>query len=399
MEGIVLKPLFSYIGSKYGYYIKLKDYLPNCIDNYYEPFCGGCGFALELSNNCVVYPHNINLNDLSGDIIDLYNTVKDDVDALIGGVTKYPRSIKTFDELKDKYNNNTLNSEEKSTVFLYLLSYKSPFCRSMDGGINSKSRDFYLTKGRKLPKSSLFNKTWEQNAFNLSLFFREASLSNLNYVDFVEKCQEGDFVFFDPPYLNGIKYLDGYDFDFNVLKIILDKLTEKRVMFMLILGDHSKLRRIFGHYPMFEIQKQHNIFGNVKEIIFYNYEKNGLVFEKDTLIEKRFQNLKQDRDVGDTIDLELGMDILKLEEKEEKKLELNKCLKYRSFWIIITTVLITTEIYNLINFMINWVRIGNDLWYYQPEWPVGTAILLILCMVSTYTVFYFQNKIIYIRNK
>lgn len=69
-----MRPLIKYTGGKYGEYKILKEYFPEKIDNYYEPFFGGGGIFFRLKEENKINGKTF-ASDLSDDLIDFYNCV------------------------------------------------------------------------------------------------------------------------------------------------------------------------------------------------------------------------------------------------------------------------------------------------------------------------------------
>ena len=66
-----MKPLIKYTGGKYREYPLFKDYIPNKINNYYEPFFGGGGVFFRLKENNLIEGTSY-VSDISKDLIDFY---------------------------------------------------------------------------------------------------------------------------------------------------------------------------------------------------------------------------------------------------------------------------------------------------------------------------------------
>ena len=62
----MLKPLIKYSGGKFNEYDKFKQFFPEQIDNYYEPFFGGGGVFFRLHNDGKVKGYNY-INDYSSE--------------------------------------------------------------------------------------------------------------------------------------------------------------------------------------------------------------------------------------------------------------------------------------------------------------------------------------------
>jgi DNA adenine methylase len=56
---------------------EIKNQLPKKIETYYEPFLGGGAVLFCLQ------PKKYVLNDINGDLINVYEVIRDDVDSLI----------------------------------------------------------------------------------------------------------------------------------------------------------------------------------------------------------------------------------------------------------------------------------------------------------------------------
>ena len=72
----MLKPLFKYTGGKYSEYKFFKKYIPDYIENYYEPFAGSAGVYLQLKNEGRIHGQSV-LNDKSEDLVGFYRLIGD----------------------------------------------------------------------------------------------------------------------------------------------------------------------------------------------------------------------------------------------------------------------------------------------------------------------------------
>lgn len=73
----MIKPLIKYTGGKYKEYEKIKQYFPETINNYYEPFFGGGGVFFRLHNEDKVSGKCF-INDFSDSLIEFYESVSSD---------------------------------------------------------------------------------------------------------------------------------------------------------------------------------------------------------------------------------------------------------------------------------------------------------------------------------
>ncbi len=99
-----MKPLIKYTGGKYREYPLFKDYIPNKINNYYEPFFGGGGVFFRLKENNLIEGTSY-VSDISKDLIDFYRCInKKGFKSEIHRIEKAWNEVhKISDEFCDKY--------------------------------------------------------------------------------------------------------------------------------------------------------------------------------------------------------------------------------------------------------------------------------------------------------
>ena len=66
------KPFVKWAGGKRQIIDKLKEYVPDNFNTYYEPFVGGGALLFELS------PKKAIINDYNSELINVYNCIKDE---------------------------------------------------------------------------------------------------------------------------------------------------------------------------------------------------------------------------------------------------------------------------------------------------------------------------------
>lgn len=74
MKKNITKPLIKYTGGKYKEYEKIKQYFPETVNDYFEPFFGGGGIFFQLHNNKKITGRS-HINDLSESLIELYKSI------------------------------------------------------------------------------------------------------------------------------------------------------------------------------------------------------------------------------------------------------------------------------------------------------------------------------------
>ena len=110
-KGVVnMKPLIKYTGGKYKEYLQIKDFFPNEINNYYEPFFGGGGVFFRLKEENKIKGDSF-LSDISADLIDFYNCIgKDEFETEIWKIEKSWNEIHNIaDYFCEKYADTFMN--------------------------------------------------------------------------------------------------------------------------------------------------------------------------------------------------------------------------------------------------------------------------------------------------
>lgn len=101
-----MKPLIKYTGGKYNEYNKIKQYFPESINNYFEPFFGGGGVFFRLYNEKKVEGKNY-INDFSDTLIEFYQSVSSDTFVVeLNKISTAWEFIKSFgEEFFEQYGN------------------------------------------------------------------------------------------------------------------------------------------------------------------------------------------------------------------------------------------------------------------------------------------------------
>jgi DNA adenine methylase len=270
-----MKTFLNYIGSKRKLFKKIERYLPDSINNYYEPFVGG-GSMLFYLNNILDIKMNY-INDIDNDLINVYKVIKNNVNELIEylhELDKYKSKIK-FALIVKAYNEkkNIKNNVLKAALFIYINK------RSYNNNFQYRKGDIikpYFSNSN--CKNSIFDKT---NILKVSEFFKSVNINNVDYKEFLNKNKpkKGDFVFIDPPYIvSNVKTYYKKSFtleDMIDLRQVCDNLNKKKIKFMITFNNNDDIKKIFKKYSIYSFENSsiQSNYGNVKEkeIIIINY--------------------------------------------------------------------------------------------------------------------------------
>ena len=122
------KPVIKWIGGKTQIINELFKYFPTKINNYYETFIGGGSVFLKLLEKIeteeIELSGKIYLSDKNEELINLYNTIKNNPKELIEKLT----------ELKTNYKNSPIKEHIKGTKYIVV-----------DNDMKSTSNKYYIT--------------------------------------------------------------------------------------------------------------------------------------------------------------------------------------------------------------------------------------------------------------
>jgi DNA adenine methylase len=273
----LVAPVVKWVGGKRQLLDAIQKHVPKKYTTYYEPFLGGGAVLLALQ------PGKAVVNDINGELINLYQVIKDDVNALIADLQQhkneadYYYKIREYDRDKQKY--NSLTPVEKASRLLYLnkTCYNGLFRVNRAGEFNTPFGNY------KNPNII--------NAITLkavSAFFNQKDIIfyNTDFVSAVQDARKGSFVYLDPPYdpVSDTASFTGYDkggFDKqeqNRLKQLCDDLNRRDVKFLLSNSATEFIKDLYREYHIEIIQAKRAINsdpdkrGEIDEVLVRNFE-------------------------------------------------------------------------------------------------------------------------------
>ena len=270
-------PILHWAGGKTQLLPILKDNLPEFYNTYYEPFVGGASLLFSIQPNKAV------INDINPQLINLYRTIKDNVDSFVSIIQELnttPCTREYYFELRNRFNykiaNNILDTECAA-----LMVWINKHCFNGLYRVNSKGL-FNVTYNNK----DMCRTCDIENVYNIHSLFNSMDITILN-TDFEEVCngvQEGDFVYFDSPYIpesdtaNFTSYTkDGFSMeDHKRLAALYRKLDSIGAYILLSNNDVPLVHELYSgfHFTSLDVKRSINRDGNKrtgKEVIIKNY--------------------------------------------------------------------------------------------------------------------------------
>lgn len=275
----LLQPFLKWAGGKRQLLPYIRKYLPRLsrTTTYFEPFVGAGAVLFDLQ------PSKARINDANRELINCYQVIKTDVEALIEHVkthktddSKYYYEIRELDR-SPEYVKLTPLERASRIIFLNKTCYNGLFRVNSQGQFNVPYGNY---KNPTIVDSIIIK------AISNYLNQNAITISNLDFEEAVKESKKGDFIYFDPPYdpISDTSSFTGYNLDkFGKeeqcrLKHVYDKLTEKGCKVMLSNSATEFIRNLYATYKIITIPASRNINsvatgrGRIDELLILNYE-------------------------------------------------------------------------------------------------------------------------------
>ena len=266
-------PIVKWVGGKRQLMFELQKNMPEHYNRYFEPFIGGGALFFELQ------PENAYISDMNEELINLYQVVRDNVDALIEDLQKHDISKEYFMNIRnidrtEEYEN--WSDIQKASRFIYL----NRTCFNGMYRVNSKG-EFNVPFGHyKNPRI-----VDENNLVNCSNLLQKTEIKHADFSEILKEVKKGDFVYFDPPYvpLNETSSFtsytkDGFDLDMQLsLRDVCDELDSMGVKFLLSNSDTQFVNELYENYNIKKVFASRQINANadgrgkITEVLVRNY--------------------------------------------------------------------------------------------------------------------------------
>ncbi len=272
----LIKPVVKWVGGKRQLLEVITPLLPKQITSYCEPFVGGGAVLFSIQPNSAI------VNDLNGNLIAVYEVIRDDVESLILSLEKHENTAEYFYSIRDldrdKKTYLSMPKVEKASRLLYLnkTCFNGLFRVNSSGEFNSP-----------------FGHYKKPNIVNALVLRAVSHYFNTNKIVFcnedfavtLQRLPKGSFVYLDPPYdpVSNTANFTGYNksgFDRNEqmrLKKCCDDLTIRGIKFMLSNSATDFIKELYKDYNITTVQAKRAINSNaskrgaIKEVLIRNY--------------------------------------------------------------------------------------------------------------------------------
>lgn len=269
-------PVIKWAGGKRGLRRELLALIPSDINTYFEPFLGGASLFLALA------PQGAVLNDANRELIDLYRLVGQDPSSVMAELDELQPHVldRDFYYAMRSESPATLPPARRAARFIFL----NKTCYNGLYRVNAAGQ-FNVPFGRYAKSPALYNR---ENFIRVAALLRAAKLSDGDFVSALKSAGEGDFVYFDPPYVpltptaSFTRYTaDSFgEKDQRRLAESIHNLAERGCRFLLSNSDTPLVRQLYPPpYRISEVHAPRNINSNaarrqkISELAIRNYAK------------------------------------------------------------------------------------------------------------------------------
>lgn len=255
-HSVTPQPFLKWAGGKGKLLSQYQPFFPRRFQTYYEPFLGGGAVFFHL------HPNQAVLSDINPALVNVYQCVKSDVEAVIQRLQEHQR------QHREEYyywmrSQHTGNQVEQAARFLYL----NKTCFNGLYRENSKGQ-FNVPMGR-YKNPTICNPDLLRAAAS-ALQATQIQVQPFNTV--LEQAQADDFVYFDPPYhplsvTSNFTAYSRHSFsadDQICLRDTVAQLAQRGVQVMLSNSDCPFVRDLYRDFPIHTIWATRAINSNAK---------------------------------------------------------------------------------------------------------------------------------------
>jgi len=248
-------PIIKWAGGKTRLLEQYEGLFPVEFERYHEPFLGGAAVFFHLAAS------EATLSDINGRLIECYRVVRDQPEALIERLDHHrERHSKVhYYAARTRFNApRGLNAVDRAALFIYLN--KTCF----NGLYRENARGEFNVPMGSYRNPSLYDAT---NIRAASRVLQGVELENRGFQSTIDHAQEGDLVYFDPPYVplsttsSFTTYAKGgFDMGMQIeLAKHFDRLARRGCMVMLSNSDCDAVRELYAGWRIERISAPRSI--------------------------------------------------------------------------------------------------------------------------------------------
>lgn len=275
MEKLNISPIVKWAGGKRQLLDKILEKLPEEYNCYYEPFIGGAAVLFGLQ------PDKAVINDINGELINLYNTIKKQplqFISILNELDSVNCDKEYYYKQRENYNNKILN-KEKDVELAALFVWLNKHCFNGLYRVNKKGL-FNVPYNN---KDGSTKSAEETNILQIAEYLQNVKILEGDFETSVAAADKGDLIFIDSPYapINATSFEDytkeGFaEEDHRRLAELFKKLDNKGCYCMLTNHDVPLIRELYDGYNIEVVEVKRLINRNANnrkgtEVIITNY--------------------------------------------------------------------------------------------------------------------------------
>lgn len=272
-------PFLKWAGGKTQLLKQFDGLFPNKYNRYYEPFIGSGAVFFHL------LPSEAVLSDANPNLIAVYRHIQCHVEELISFLselrTRYHDMTPQQQEqeyycIREMYNKTPSWSLEKAAFLIFLNK------TGYNGLYRESKRGWYNVPFGRYVNPAMFD---EMNLRMVSRSLQHVTLLNTDFSSVVEAAQEGDFVYFDPPYVPLTKTASFTSYtvgEFTLeqqskLADVVRQLAYRGVFVMLSNSNNDVVRELYKDFNTHEVKASRvvnskpNLRGKITELVITTY--------------------------------------------------------------------------------------------------------------------------------
>jgi DNA adenine methylase len=273
----LVAPVLKWVGGKRQLLDTLAPLLPGRITTYCEPFVGGGALLFHLQPNTAI------VNDINDELINVYNVIKNNVEALILALQEFKNeadffySVRDWDRTRLEYIGRSHVEKAARILYLNKTCYNGLFRVNNAGEFNSPFANYRNPNIVNAPTL---------RAVSAYLNAANVTLTSDDYRTATANLPKGAFVYLDPPYdpVSDTSSFTGYSRggftrdDQIKLRECCDDLNARGIKFMLSNSATDFIREQYAAYRITIVQARRAVNadaskrGEVDEVVVRNYE-------------------------------------------------------------------------------------------------------------------------------
>lgn len=215
----MFQPVIKWSGSKRSQSAKIKAFLPEDFETYYEPFVGGGSMLYAIS------PAKAVCSDICSPLIDLWNKIKENPEELSSAYRErwtrlQTEGYETYYKIRDDFNRN---HSPLDLMFLSRTCVNGLIRFNANGEFNNSLH--HTRPGISPDKLDKIIKDWSNHIQGTEFFAGD-------YRETTQNAKEGDFIYLDPPYFHTKGRYYG-TIDFNEFIAYLESLNSRGIKYAL----------------------------------------------------------------------------------------------------------------------------------------------------------------------